>query len=220
MVRLKHRYLLLNILYPPHTDAQKTQLDEKAFHLQLHRPTPDALTPQALARMVREAVAEMFGDWGMGRLGGAGAGAVSGVFTSPYLPVTAIDKLLTDNIVKYLSPATSTAIIRCPRASYRLVWSALTYTSSLPAGRQSAGANDLDQQQRCVFRVVRVSGTMKKAELEAIRRARMEVVKLTREWENGGKAALEDMFAADGPAVPPEHGIESASEEDGDDDSE
>lgn len=58
---------------------------------------------------------------------------------------------------------------------------------------------------------------MKKAELEAIRRARMEVVKLTREWENGGKAALEGMFAADGPAaVPLEHGIESASEDDGD----
>ncbi|EFQ97010.1 Rpp14 family protein [Nannizzia gypsea CBS 118893] len=197
MVRLKHRYLLVNILYPPQTGSQKAPLDGKAFHLQLHRPTADALTPQALARLVREAVAEMFGDWGMGRLGGAGAGAVS---------------------VKYLSPATSTAIIRCPRASYRLVWSALTYTSSLAvsstAGRQNANEND--QQQRCVFRVVRVSGTMKKAELEAIRRARVEVVKLTKEWESGGKAVLEGMFA-DGPAAPPsEDGIESASEDDGD----
>ncbi|KAF3490855.1 phosphatidylserine decarboxylase [Arthroderma uncinatum] len=158
----------------------------------------DALTPQALARMVREAVAEMFGDWGMGKLGGAGAGAVS---------------------VKYLSPATSTAIIRCPRASYRLVWSALTYTSSLPSSCRPAGQEGTGTQRECVFRVVRVSGTMKKAELEAIRRARNEVVKLTKEWENGGKAALEGMFtdSADGPGALAA-GIESGSE--GDDDSE
>ncbi|KAM5433538.1 RNA-binding protein pop5 [Microsporum ferrugineum] len=190
MVRLKHRYLLVNILYPPQTGSEQKHGDENDFHLQVHRPTADALTPQALARMVRESVAEMFGDWGMGKLGGAGAGAVS---------------------VKYLSPATSTAIIRCPRASYRLVWSALTYSSSLPpAYRASAD----DQRRGCVFRVVRVSGTMKKAELEAIRRARAEVVKLTKEWENGGKAALEGMFT-DGPAAL-DNGIESESEDDSD----
>ncbi|KAK2819991.1 hypothetical protein FQN49_007828 [Arthroderma sp. PD_2] len=193
MVRLKHRYLLVNILYPPQTGSvQQKQRDENEFHLQIHRPTTDALTPQALARMVREAVAEMFGDWGMGKLGGAGAGAIS---------------------VKYLSPATSTAIIRCPRASYRLVWSALTYTSSLPSTYRPAQGSTSEQQRECVFRVVRVSGTMKKVELEAIRRARIEVVKLTKEWENGGKAALEGMFtdSADGPA--PGAGIESGSED-------
>jgi hypothetical protein len=38
--------------------------------------------------MVREEVAEIFGDWGVGRLGGVGAGGVSGAFylTSLYIP--------------------------------------------------------------------------------------------------------------------------------------
>ena len=78
--------------------------------------------------------------------------------------------------VKYLSPATSTAIIRCPRASFRLVWTALTYMSHVPdqelPDKRSGG------KRPCVFRVLRVSGTMRKAEEEAIRRARREIVRV------------------------------------------
>ncbi|KAK2746985.1 hypothetical protein FQN57_002557 [Myotisia sp. PD_48] len=183
MVRLKHRYLLVDILYPPQPGSKPTSLcqqeDLKEFHLQVHRPTPDTLTPHLFAKVIRENVAEMFGDWGMGRLGGSGANSLS---------------------VKYLSPATSTAIIRCPRASYRLVWSALTYMSGFPARKgQRPGAPETGPpgqvQHECIFRVVRVSGTMRKVEQEAIRRARMEVVRLTNEWESGGKGALESMFS-------------------------
>ncbi|KAI0394383.1 ribonuclease P/MRP protein subunit [Xylariaceae sp. FL0594] len=59
--------------------------------------------------------------------------------------------------VKYLSQATSTFILRIARASYRFVWAALTFMNSVPArnGRP------------CVFRVVHVSGTMRKVEEEA-----------------------------------------------------
>lgn len=87
-------------------------------------------------------------------------------------------------IVKYLSPATSTAIIRCPRASFRLVWSALTYMSQVPdfnngGVKRGAGAPVAGGKMRsCVFRVVKVSGTMKKVEEEAIRRARREISRL------------------------------------------
>ncbi|KAB8263288.1 Rpp14/Pop5 family-domain-containing protein [Aspergillus pseudonomiae] len=165
MVRVKHRYLLLDILYPdptswpPSTTAPKNATRNAQSQLRIHSPTSDALTPSLLAKMVREAVAEIFGDWGVGRLGGVTAGGVS---------------------VKYLSPATSTAIIRCPRASFRLVWTALTYMSRVPEYGDSnrSRRSDVPLTRPCVFRVIRISGTMRKAEEEAIRRARREIVRL------------------------------------------
>ncbi|KAL1997951.1 hypothetical protein VTN02DRAFT_354 [Thermoascus thermophilus] len=93
MVRIKHRYLLVDILYPSSHSATTTPAPSSSSsrllagdgdddaglraHLRIHAPTSDALTPGLLARMVREEVAEMFGDWGVGRLGGAGGGGVS-----------------------------------------------------------------------------------------------------------------------------------------------
>ncbi|KKA24068.1 Rpp14 family [Rasamsonia emersonii CBS 393.64] len=164
MVRIKHRYLLIDILYPELSIPSSTKITSPSLktHLQFHAPTPDALTPGLLAKMVREEVAEMFGDWGVGRLG-----------------------------VKYLSPATSTAIIRCPRASFRLVWAALTYMSHVPGPgpssgkRSSSSSSGPHQRLPCVFRVVRVSGTMRKAEEEAIRRARREILRAKKEQETG-----------------------------------
>ncbi|KAL4943754.1 Rpp14/Pop5 family-domain-containing protein [Aspergillus oleicola] len=165
MVRVKHRYLLLEILYPDPSSApsstskNKNSNNGQQSQLRIHAPTSDALTPSLLAKMVRDEVADLFGDWGVGRLGGVGAGGVS---------------------VKYLSPATSTAIIRCPRASYRLVWSALTYMTRVPEISEGRTKRvDLASLSRpCVFRVVRVSGTIRKAEEEAVRRARREIVRL------------------------------------------
>lgn len=64
--------------------------------------------------------------------------------------------------MKYLSLATSTIILRCHREHYQLLWAALTFLDHVPVtgGRP------------CIFRVVRVSGTIRKAEEEAIRQAR------------------------------------------------
>lgn len=73
-------------------------------------------------------------------------------------------------LVKYLSPATSTAIVRVTRAHYRLVWAALTYTTRLPGPVDVA----------CVLRVVRVSGTIRKSEEEAIRRAKASILRAHR----------------------------------------
>ncbi|GLA09476.1 hypothetical protein AnigIFM60653_011805 [Aspergillus niger] len=170
MVRLKHRYILLDILYPDpstwppatsRTNKNPQSKSKSQAQLQIHSPTSDALTPGLLAKMVREEVSLMFGDYGVGRLGGAGAGGIS---------------------VKYLSPATSTAIIRCPRASFRLVWTALTCMSQVP-GFSEGGLKRTTRA--CVFRVIRVSGTMRKAEEEAIRRARREIVRLREAEESG-----------------------------------
>jgi ribonuclease P/MRP protein subunit POP5 len=48
--------------------------------------------------------------------------------------------------------------------------------------------------KNCVFRVVRVSGTIKKAEEEAIRRAREMILKAMREAGDKGDSTLDDMF--------------------------
>ncbi|KAJ6024106.1 hypothetical protein N7540_004903 [Penicillium herquei] len=173
MVRLKNRYLLIDILYPDPSTWPSSKSDPKSkvasttnAQLAIHSPTSDALTAGLLAKMIREEVSELYGDYGVGKLGGATAGGIN---------------------VKYLSPATSTAILRCPRASFRLVWSALTYMSHVPAPGGDVGQKRPNggRERPCVFRVLRVSGTMKKAEEEAIRRARREIVRVRGVEEKG-----------------------------------
>ena len=46
----------------------------------------------------------------------------------------------------------------------------------------------------CIFRVVRVSGTIRKAEEEAIRRARELIVRAKREAETQGDSALDNLL--------------------------
>lgn len=71
----------------------------------------------------------------------------------------------------YFSSATSTIILRVPRNHHRLVWAALTHINELPAPtRGEAG-------KPCVIRVVRVSGTIRKAEEELIRRTRRDLAR-------------------------------------------
>ena len=48
--------------------------------------------------------------------------------------------------------------------------------------------------KNCVFQVVRVSGTMRKAEEEAIRRAREIILKARREAEGRGDKTLDSIF--------------------------
>ncbi|KAJ9161893.1 Ribonuclease P/MRP protein subunit POP5 [Coniochaeta hoffmannii] len=82
--------------------------------------------------------------------------------------------------VKYLSLATSTFILRISRAHYRLVWAALTTMDELPARNGKP----------CTFRVVRVSGTIRKIEEEAVRRAKQ--IMLAAEEEMAGKKSASD----------------------------
>lgn len=90
MVRLKQRYLLLDILYPDPSSWPKSIPDdanpEANNHLRIHSPTADTLSPGLLAKLIREQVSELFGDWGVGRLGGSNAGGVSGIPPPPPLP--------------------------------------------------------------------------------------------------------------------------------------
>lgn len=77
MVRIKHRYLLVQILYPdpfplsskpssskPHpTSAAAAALPNV---VRFHQPSPDDLTPQVLARAIRDQIALLYGDYGVG----------------------------------------------------------------------------------------------------------------------------------------------------------
>ncbi|KAJ5256866.1 hypothetical protein N7478_012970 [Penicillium angulare] len=174
MVRLKNRYLLIDILYPDPATWPSSNADPKAkakstpAQLAIHSPTSDALTPGLLAKMVREQVSDLYGDWGVGK--------TRRCLCRWY-----------KRAVKYLSPATSTIILRCPRASFRLVWSALTYMSHVPANGGDAGQKRPNggRERACVFRVLRVSGTMKKAQEDAIQRARREIVRVRGVEEKG-----------------------------------
>ncbi|KAK6583910.1 hypothetical protein PZA11_003640 [Diplocarpon coronariae] len=157
MVRLKHRYLLVNILYP---EVEKPQSKADVPDVVVfNRPTTSELTAPALLRGLRAEVLSLFGDYG--------AGAVSESLA-----------------VKYLSPATSTFILRVARSQYRIVWAALSLMTCVP----------VNNGRNCVFRVVRVSGTIRKAEEEAIRRARELILRAQRDSEDKGESTLDGIF--------------------------
>lgn len=68
MVRIKERYLLVNILYPTALGTQ-TDLPDVVV---LNQPTNSELTPALLLRAIRAEVAALFGDCGSGALEGGG----------------------------------------------------------------------------------------------------------------------------------------------------
>lgn len=86
--------------------------------------------------------------------------------------------------VKYLSPATSTFILKVSRAHYNIAWAALSMMSTVP----------VKNGNNCVFRVVRVSGTMRLVERELIRRTREIMLKVQREMAEKGDATLDGIF--------------------------
>jgi hypothetical protein len=65
MVRVKFRYLVVNLLYPEPPAKSKTSLPDL---VQIHSPTPDAFHAGVLMRLIRDEVEELFGDYGMGML--------------------------------------------------------------------------------------------------------------------------------------------------------
>jgi ribonuclease P/MRP protein subunit POP5 len=156
MVRVKNRYLVANILYPATTSAVKDGKPAPSI-MQFHAPTPDSLHTGQLIRLIRDGIENLFGDYGMGMVNRTLKGGV-------ILPSRQFATILANavSIVIYWSPPTSTAIIRCPREHYQMVWAALTFVTKLPHPNHTP----------VVIKVVRVSGTIRKAEEEVIRRAK------------------------------------------------
>lgn len=75
MVRLKHRYLLVNILYPQSKSASSNgisgQEDELPYSVQFHHPSSDNIDARFLLKLIRDGVAELFGDYGSGMIAGS-----------------------------------------------------------------------------------------------------------------------------------------------------
>lgn len=190
MVRIKHRYLLIQILYPtaitPNSKPQSQSLNSPALPpqnilaappptLSLHAPTPDSITTGTLIRLIRAQITSLLGDYGAG---------------------------LSNNglSIKYFSNATSTFILRCERTAFRLVWAAVTFvrgfSSAAGAGNgygRKGGGLLAGKEIPCVMQVLRVSGTIRKCEEELIRRA-----KALCGWVKGISVAAEAGVGAEG----------------------
>lgn len=75
MVRVKHRYLLVNILYPEDDTIRKSGSSSAADSGQFpavvsfRRPSPTALTAGLLIKHIRQHIELMFGDYGAGVTG-------------------------------------------------------------------------------------------------------------------------------------------------------
>ena len=78
MVRIKHRYLVVNFLYPsPVTAASSSSKDALPEFIQFHHPTPDQLNAGLLLRAIRDGVEQLFGDYGSGVISSGLKGNVS-----------------------------------------------------------------------------------------------------------------------------------------------
>ncbi|KIW21246.1 hypothetical protein PV08_01826 [Exophiala spinifera] len=155
MVRIKHRYILFDILYPSTTTTTTTSpstlsTPQPPSFILFSHPSPSHISAQLLLANVRSSIQSVFGDHGLS-------------VTQPSLRIV------------YFSPSTSTVILRVPRAHYGLVWASLTFMDTLPGPQRGSPA------VRCVTRVVRVSGTIRKSEEEVLRRARRDIVRAKRE---------------------------------------
>lgn len=152
MVRLKHRYILFDILYPPSSDPRTGQQREKfqTFSsspkdtlLSLHETSPNAINARSIASLLKSVVQDHFGDFGGGTIG-----------------------LLI--IVKYFSNRTSTGIIRCSRTNFHQVMAALALVTKV-------------DNFNVVMRCVHVSGTIKKCEEFSIRRNKQLIIEMGQE---------------------------------------
>jgi ribonuclease P/MRP protein subunit POP5 len=84
MVRIKHRYLLVNILYPEQEARKAKQSgsggkDDLPYTVQFRRPGPDQLNGKLLTRLIREGVADLFGDYGSGMVSGSLVGKTTSI---------------------------------------------------------------------------------------------------------------------------------------------
>ena len=181
MVRLKDRYLLVSILYSDVPTGQST--GPVSDLLLYNQPSSGDLKPQHILKGIRTEVNNLFGDYGSGAVDRSLQGMMTHAL---YHHLNA----LTPPAVKYLSQATSTFILRISRDHYRLVWAALSFMHHVP----------VKNGRSCVYRVVRVSGTIRKVEEEAVRRAKLFMLAAKEEAE--GKAstgALDALLRGNGP---------------------
>lgn len=169
MVRLKHRYILFDILYPPTSHpASSSQRDKfttfaespKTSLLSLHATSPASITARAIALILRHTIEDHFGELAAGTIA-----------------------LLI--IVKYFSNKTSTGIIRCNRQNFHQVVAAMALVTKMDC---------LDVVMRCVH----VSGTIRKCEQFSIRNNKKLMIEMGQdETLKSGLEEFISMFGQD-----------------------
>lgn len=92
MVRIKHRYLLVNILYPDQENQNRQHAARPSkdlpYTVQFRRPSSDQLNARLLARMIRDGVLELFGDYGQGMIAASLQGTTKFLLSSSQEPHT------------------------------------------------------------------------------------------------------------------------------------
>lgn len=76
MVRIKYRYLLLNVLYPEQESrngkqSSSHQKEDLPYTVEFRRPGPDQFNGKLLSRLIRDGVSDLFGDYGAGMVAGS-----------------------------------------------------------------------------------------------------------------------------------------------------
>jgi ribonuclease P/MRP protein subunit POP5 len=134
MVRIKHRYILFEILYaPPHENAKP---------LSALLPSPDRLTTREIFTHICQTIEVNFGDYGAGVV----ISRLQGTFYVEYTTVLLSPSLISV-IVKYFNPLTGLGIIRAPRDHFQIIWAALTLTQNI-------------RKQPCAIRVLHIGGKL------------------------------------------------------------
>lgn len=165
MVRLKQRYILFDILYPPSYNTEEKEDLEDLLNfskspqnslLTLHRTSPSKINQKSLTQEIRNVIQDHYGE--------VGAGTAGMLFT-----------------IKYFSNKTSTGIIRCSRLSFQIVVGALTLMNKL-SGKD------------VIIRCIHVSGTIKKCEEYSIKKNRELMTILKKGTQRSGLDSIISNF--------------------------
>lgn len=106
MVRLKSRYILFEVIYPPNLLIDSDSLSKRDIVLSHHKASPPEVSAKSIMQEIRRSLQTNFGDYGAGRVG----------------------SLLQ---VKYFSNNTSTGILRCLREDCDLLVAALVLINKI-----------------------------------------------------------------------------------------
>lgn len=110
MVRLKQRYILIEILQPPTATADSdivegfTESPSRAL-LGIHRQSPKEINPKSITHTIRQTIQELYGDFGA--------------------------SFSTQLNIKYFNNKTSCGIIRCGVQNFQYVLGAITLINNI-----------------------------------------------------------------------------------------
>lgn len=108
MVRLKQRYILIEVLQPPVASSEKladfSESPAKAL-LGVHRQSPKQINPKSITNAIRQSIQELYGDFG-----------------------ASFSMQLN---IKYFNNKTSSGIIRCGVQNFKYVLGAMTMITNI-----------------------------------------------------------------------------------------